>query len=310
MAASGQARPNIIQNGQSPDGDEGRKTMTDDSRLTVETPSGKDVAYENFPVGSWLLPRALRPHIARFYAFARAIDDIADNPDLEAGEKVKRLDGFEKALLGATPGDPAFRTAHAMGESLAETGITDRHCLDLIAAFKLDATKLRYKDWDDLMGYCILSAAPVGRYLLDLHGGSRDGYGPSDALCMALQVINHLQDCKDDYQSLDRVYLPADWMAEAGVEAADLAAGEATEGMRRVLDHCLDATGTLLAEARFLPGGLKSRRLAMESQAILEIAFRLVRILRNRDPLGQDRVQLSKPDYVWCCAKGVLRAWI
>ena len=78
--------------------------------------------------------------------------------------------------------------------------------------------------------------------------------------------------------------------------------------MRRVLDHCLDATGALLAEARLLPGGLKSRRLAMESQAILEIAFRLVRMLRTGDPLGQGRVQLSKPGYVWCFVKGALRA--
>ncbi len=285
------------------------KTMTSDPRSKVETPSGKDAAYENFPVGSWLLPARLRPHIARFYAFARAIDDIADNPDLGAEEKVQRLDGFEKAVLGKGGEDPAYGTAHDMRRSLSETGVKADHCVDLVAAFKQDATKLRYRDWDDLMGYCILSAAPVGRYLLDLHGGSRDGYGPSDALCNALQVINHLQDAKDDYQNLDRVYLPQDWMNEAGVDAGDLARDQATEGMRRVLDRCLDATGGLLAEARLLPGGLKSRRLAMESAAILEIAFRLTRILRDRDPLGPRRIRLSKPGYVWCCVKGAGRAW-
>ena len=127
----------------------------------------------------------------------------------------------EAGILGQVE-DPAFETAHRMRASLAATGVASRHCLDLIAAFKQDATKGRYDDWDDLMGYCILSAAPVGRYLLDLHGGSRDGYGSSDALCMALQVINHLQDCQDDYRQLDRVYLPGDWMAEAGAEATDL----------------------------------------------------------------------------------------
>ena len=283
--------------------------MTSDPRSKIETPSGKDAAYENFPVGSWLLPARLRPHIARFYAFARAIDDIADNPDLGAEEKVRRLDGFEKVLLGKGGEDPAYGAAHDMRRSLSETGVKADHCVDLVAAFKQDATKLRYRDWDDLMGYCILSAAPVGRYLLDLHGGSRDGYGPSDALCNALQVINHLQDVKDDYQSLDRVYLPQDWMAEAGVDVGDLARDQATDGVRRVLDRCLDATGRLLAEARLLPGGLKSRRLAMESAAILEIAFRLTRMLRDRDPLGPRRVQLSKPGYVWCCVKGAGRAW-
>ena len=284
--------------------------MTQDLEGGVETPSGKDSAYENFPVGSWLLPARLRPHIAKFYAFARAIDDIADNPDLAAAEKVRRLDGFESALLGGHFGEPPFRTAHVMRDSLAETGITADHCIDLIAAFKLDATKLRYDDWDDLMGYCILSAAPVGRYLLDLHGEPKDGYGPSDALCNALQVINHLQDCKDDYLNLDRVYLPQDWMKDEGVEAADLTAGQSTPGLRRVLDRTLDATESLIAEARALPGGLKSRRLAMESAAILEIAVRLSGLLRHRDPLGPRRVQLTKPGYVWCCVKGAARAWV
>ncbi|MFQ5763389.1 MAG: squalene synthase HpnC [Rhodospirillales bacterium] len=284
--------------------------MTHDARHTVETPSGKDAAYENFPVGSWLLPAPLRPHIARFYAFARAIDDIADNSALAADDKVARLDGFEKALKGEDALDPAFATAHRMRESLAETGIPADHCVDLIEAFKQDATKLRYDDWDDLMGYCVLSAAPVGRYLLDLHGGSRDGYGPSDALCMALQVINHLQDCKDDYLQLDRVYLPLDWMTDAGADVADLGAGASTVAVRVVVDRTLEATEDLLGRARRLPSGLRSRRLAMESSAILAIADRLIALLRARDPLGPRRVQLSKPGYVWCCLKGAAGAWV
>ncbi len=277
---------------------------------TVETPSGKDTAYENFPVGSWLLPAPLRPHIAKFYAFARAIDDIADNPELAADDKVRRLDGFESALKGHEAEDPAFATAYRMRESLKETGVPADHCTDLIAAFKQDAIKSRYRDWDDLMGYCRLSAAPVGRYLLDLHGGSRHGYGPSDALCMALQVINHLQDCKDDYLSLDRVYLPGDWMGEEAIDVEELALGRASAGLRRVLDRCLEATDALMADAAALPSGLKSRRLAMESAAIIEIAHRLIRRLGDGDPLGPRRIQLNKPGYLWCCVKGAVRAWM
>jgi squalene synthase HpnC len=276
---------------------------------SAETASGKDAAYENFPVGSWLLPAALRPHIAAYYAFARAIDDIADSPDLGADEKVRQLDEFEAVVTGRGSGGAAHRTAQVMRDSLVETAIPSAHCVDLITAFKRDTTKLRYRDWDDLMGYCLLSAAPVGRYLLDLHGGSADGYGPSDALCKALQVINHLQDCKDDYQTLDRVYLPGDWMAEAGVVAEDLNREQSTPGLRRVLDRCLDDTEALMIEARRLPGGLKSRRLAMESAAIIEIAGRLIGCLRDGDPLGPERIKLTKPGYLWCCAKGVVRAW-
>ena len=170
----------------------------------VETPSGKGADDENFPVGSWLLPARLRPHVARFYAFARAIDDVADNGDLAPEDKVARLDRFEAAITGRETDDPALITAHRLRESLEETRITSRHCVDLIAAFKRDATKLRYDDWDDLMGYCEQSANPVGRYLLDLHGEERHGYGAADALCSALQVLNHLQDCQDDYRTLDR----------------------------------------------------------------------------------------------------------
>ena len=93
-----------------------------DESVAMETPSGKDAADENFPVGSWLLPARLRPHIATFYAYARAIDDIADNPDLEPADKIARLDGFARAVSGADTADPAFRKAHDIRRSLAEMG--------------------------------------------------------------------------------------------------------------------------------------------------------------------------------------------
>lgn len=281
--------------------------MTAHSAESLETPSGKDVAYENFPVGSWLLPAKLRPHIAVFYAFARAADDIADNPALSPEEKVSRLDSFERALTGEEAGPSSPGKAVRMRESLGKAGVDPRHCLDLLAAFKMDAVKLRYRDWDDLMGYCLLSAAPVGRFLLDLHGGSKEGYAASDALCMALQVINHVQDCKDDFRTLNRVYLPQDWMTEFGVVVEDLDRPGSSSGMRAVLDRVLGRTEELLETARSLPRGLISRRLAMESGAIIAIAESLTRMLRQRDPLGR-RVELTKPEYLWFCVRGAVSA--
>jgi len=281
--------------------------MSDGSPQTVEVPSGKDEAYENFPVGSWLLPAALRPHIAVYYRFARAIDDVADSAELSSDEKISRLSGFEDALHGLNTDDAAYVTGHRMRASLSETSTSPQHCLDLITAFKQDAEKLRYDNWDDLVAYCLLSAAPVGRYLVDLHGGSDDGYGPSDALCVALQVINHLQDCQDDYRTLNRVYLPGDWMAEEGAEIESLDGARLTPDLRRVIDRCLDATILLMDDARTLPGGLPSRRLAMESQAIINIADRLIVRLRQDDPLAS-RVVLSKPAYLWNCLLGVGQA--
>ena len=194
-----------------------------------------------------------------------------------------------------------------MRESLRVTQITPQHCLDLISAFKQDAVKTRYASWEDLIDYCDRSAAPVGRYLLDLHGGSRDGYAASDALCNALQVINHLQDCQADYSQIDRVYLPTAWLDEAGAAVGDLDRGAATPAIRRVLDRCLAGTERLLAVAAALPSGLRSRRLAMESAAILVIARRLTHRLRREDPLAA-RVQLSKPAFAWCCLRGAVAA--
>ena len=182
---------------------------------SAETPSGKGAGDENFPVGSFLLPAPLRPHVAVFYAYARAIDDVADNPDLASEEKVSRLEGFATAIRGERD-DPAYDNSRPHARQPVGDDITTKHCLDLISAFKQDAVKGRYANWAELLDYCDRSASPVGRYLLDLHGEDPADYRYSDALCNALQVINHLQDCQTDYRQIDRVYLPLDWLAEAG----------------------------------------------------------------------------------------------
>src|SRR6202035_946686 len=206
----------------------------------VETPSGKWRSSENFPVGSFLIRRDLRVHVHAFYRFARNADDIADNPALTADDKIARLDRMAAILDGAWAEDsPA---AAAMRASLLETGLTAQHCHDVLHAFRLDAVKLRYRDWDDLMGYCRYSASPVGRQLLDLHGESRITWPASDALCSALQVLNHLQDCAEDYRNLDRVYLPLELLGEAGVEVGALTAPASSSGLRRVIDRLLDST--------------------------------------------------------------------
>ncbi|MBO43784.1 MAG: squalene synthase HpnC [Rhodospirillaceae bacterium] len=276
--------------------------MTDTTITTAETPSGKAAKDENFPVGSIFLPADLRPHVAVFYAYARAIDDIADNPDLTPEEKIKRLDGFDQAILGKNT-DPAYGKAHAIRMSLSKCDVTIQHCRDLITAFKQDAVKLRYDDWPDLINYCMYSAAPVGRYLLDIHGENPTNYPASDALCNALQVLNHLQDCQDDYQEMNRVYLPQDWMIAANETVDALAQPAASAGLREVMEQCLDSTDELLLLADQLPGKLKSRRLAMESATIIKIAHKLSAELRRRDPIS-GRVQLTKLQFLTCSIRG------
>ncbi|RMF18073.1 MAG: squalene synthase HpnC [Alphaproteobacteria bacterium] len=276
-----------------------------DRSTAIETPSGKGAGDENFPVGSRLIARRLRPHVATFYAFARAIDDIADNPALDAKEKCARLDTFAAVLTGESAA-PAIPTAERMRASLDETGVTVRHCLDLISAFKQDAVKNRYADWAELMDYCDRSAAPVGRYLLDLHGESRALWPASDALCNSLQVINHLQDCGDDYRRLDRVYLPGGWMAEFGARICDLGASSASPGLRRTILRCVEGVHELNRAAEALPLGLKSRRLAGESAVILALARALARELARRDPLAE-RVELARPRFLMTGLAGLVR---
>jgi hydroxysqualene synthase len=269
---------------------------------SIEAPSGKGRGDENFPVGSWLIRRDLRAHVHAFYRFARNADDIADSPKLGANEKVRRLDRMAAVLDGAPAADsPA---AAAMRESLAVTGVTAQHCHDVLHAFRQDAVKLRYDDWGDLMEYCRYSAAPVGRQLLDLHGESRATWPASDALCAALQVLNHLQDCADDYRNLDRVYLPLSDLAAGGVGVEVLTAPAAGAPLRKVLDGLLDRTDNLIMTARGLPTGVAARGLRWESTVIVALAGRLARRLRRGDPLA-GRVKLTKADFAASFLTGI-----
>ncbi|MBV9736416.1 MAG: squalene synthase HpnC [Acidisphaera sp.] len=260
---------------------------------TVEAWSGKDRGDENFPVGSLLIRRDLRRHVHAFYAFARNADDIADSATLAAEEKVDRLDVMEAVLLGRrAEGSPA---ATRLRNSLAETRVTPRHSRDLLRAFRQDATKLRYATWEELLEYCRYSAMPVGRHVLDLHGEAEATHLPSDALCTALQVLNHLQDCKADLAALDRCYLPLDLLAQHGAAVADAGGAAATPGLRRVLDALLDHAEALNRAAIELPRRTANRRLRLETAVIVGLSRRLASRLRRGDPVAA-RVALSKRD--------------
>ena len=105
-----------------------------------------------------------------------------------------------------------------------------RHALDVLIAFRMDVTKLRYENWDEVIHYCRYSAMPVGRFMLDVHGESTSTWAASDALCAGLQINNHLQDCGKDFRDLNRVYLPRDALAAAGASVEELGRGEVVAG--------------------------------------------------------------------------------
>ncbi len=264
---------------------------------SLETPSGKSAEDENFPVGSWLIRAPLRRHVHALYGFARAADDIADNPSLDAADKIRRLDGLEAILLGRTTGAAAREAspkAVRMGESLAETGVSPTHCLDLLQAFRQDALKARYREWDELLAYCFLSAAPIGRHLLDLHAEGPACRGAADALCNALQIVNHLQDCGEDYRALDRIYLPTEDLAAEGAAVEDLAGLRLTPALRRVLDRVIRPLDSLLEASADIVVLVDDPRIALECQIIRAMCLRLTERLKREDPLAH-RVVQSKP---------------
>jgi hydroxysqualene synthase len=266
--------------------------------------SGKGDRDENFPVASFLIHPRHRNVILAFYNFVRTADDIADHASLAPEQKLGLLDRLEAGLLGENDEDAA---AVKLRDALAQRSLSPRHAQDLLAAFKLDVTKLRYRDWDDLIGYCSLSAMPVGRFVCDVHGESRAVWPANDALCAALQIINHLQDCKDDYRNLNRVYIPLDTLTACGASAEALGAAQSSPPLLAGLRDLAKRTEQLLSESDVFPLLINDRRLALEVSVINTLAHRLTRLLMKRDPL-RDRVHLSKPAVAGLTIAGIVSA--
>jgi squalene synthase HpnC len=263
---------------------------------------GTGKTQENFPVASRLIAPGLRAPILAYYRFARAADDVADHPTLEQPLKFELLDGLEATLLGRTDRDPA---ALPLRGELSARALSPQHALDLLTAFRLDVTKRRYQDWGELMHYCRYSAMPVGRFVLEVHGESHATWEASDALCSALQVINHLQDCAKDYQALDRVYVPLDALTRHGLGVEALSAPRATPELRACLQSVARQTKSLLPQADQLPHVVRDLRLGIETAVIAAVARKLTEWLLERDPLSE-RVHLTRVEASWVATAAVV----
>jgi squalene synthase HpnC len=259
--------------------------MTSASQLR----SGKTHRDENFPVASWIIHPRHRALILAYYNFVRTADDIADHATLEASEKLRLLDLLEAELLGGGGTQPEAVT---LRRALAERSMPPRHALDVLIAFRMDVTKLRYENWDDVIHYCRYSAMPVGRFMLDVHGESTSTWAASDALCAGLQINNHLQDCGKDYRELNRVYLPRDALATAGASVEALGAARASPPLLQCLHGLAVRTEALLGESKSLSAEVRDIRLGCEIAVIQAFADRIVQLLKARDPLSE-RVHLG-----------------
>jgi len=254
-----------------------------------ELRSGKTHRDENFPVASWIIHPRHRALILAFYNFVRTADDIADHPTLEADKKLSYLDLLEAELLGQGDTQPE---AVSLRQALAERSMPPRHALDVLIAFRMDVTKLRYENWDEVIHYCRYSAMPVGRFMLDVHGESTSTWAASDALCAGLQINNHLQDCGKDFRDLNRVYLPRDALAVAGASVEELGRERASAPLLQCLHALAVRTELLLHESKSLSAEVRDLRLGCEISVIQAFADKIVGLLKVRDPLSE-RVHLS-----------------
>jgi squalene synthase HpnC len=248
----------------------------------AELQSGKGHRHENFPVASILIAPRHRPPVMAFYNFVRAADDVADSATAAPDEKLALLEQMRASLVGERDAVPE---GVKLREILKDRSLSPVHALDLLEAFRRDCTKLRYRDWDDLIDYCRYSAMPVGRFVLDVHGESEVLWPANDALCAALQVINHLQDCAKDYRELNRVYIPEPLLAGIGVEA--LGQNKANPALTAVIAGLARKNADLLETSRPFAAAIKDGRLALEVDLIQTLADDLNTMLMNRDPLSE-----------------------
>lgn len=210
-------------------------------------------ATENFPVASFLLPRRVRAHLMAIYGFARLADDIGDE---SAGDRLAQLDWLSDELARAQSGSSTHPIMQQLSPTLHQLKLPSQPFEDLIEANRIDQQITRYQSFDDLIGYCRLSAVPVGRLVLLVFGSSTpERIRLADDVCIGLQLVEHLQDVGED-AARGRVYLPMDELRSFGIDESQLSAVHANPAVRRLV-----AVHTARARRRLGSGYLLSRQL-------------------------------------------------
>lgn len=259
--------------------------------------------YENFPVGSWLLPKAARRHLHRIYAFARTADDLADELADAPGLAAYRAD-FLAHLAGERADVPMFA---ALAETIRECALEVSLFTDLLDAFTQDLTVVRY-DRAGLADYCRRSADPVGRLVLRVCGyrdATLDGW--SDRICTALQLLNHAQDIGADLRDRGRIYVPRELLSEFSVAPEQLGAPRADAAVRALVLRWCDEIGAGFAAGWPLVTAVRGR-LRWELRAILAGAAAVLRRIRavDGDVLGA-RVHLTRGERLGSLFGGLCR---
>ncbi len=256
--------------------------------------------YENFPVGSWLLPRAMRRPVTVIYAFARTADDLADEGALPPAERLAGLQSLTDMLDGIAAGLPQSKY---IGRALAD--VITRYDLpmplfhDLLYAFRQDVTKTHYETFGEIMEYCRHSANPIGRLLLHLHGDTNARHlAYSDAICSALQLINFYQDLHQDYLENGRIYIPRDELQRFDVREDQFREQHTDFGLQRLMQLQYERAQRLLLSGAPLAKRVRGR-FGFELRLIVLGGHRVLQQLMRNPQNAFARPRLKPADWLW-----------
>jgi squalene synthase HpnC len=254
--------------------------------------------YENFPVASFLLPKNKRDDIAIVYWFARTADDIADEGQFSANERISALDEFETNFIDSLQHKYADNKFKILSDVVVRNNLNPEYFTNLISAFKQDVLKYRYNNFDEVLDYCKRSANPVGRIVLNIFNiFDEDAYRYSDLICTALQLTNFYQDVEIDYAK-GRIYFPLDEMNHFQVTENMFEMKENNHNFSSLLKHSINRTRNFFTEGKNLFQFLKGR-LKLEIKWTVAGGEKILsKIEKNNFQIFGKRPKLNKTDFI------------
>ncbi|MBE6458360.1 MAG: squalene/phytoene synthase family protein [Alphaproteobacteria bacterium] len=268
----------------------------------------KNMNQENFPVAN-LVGKKLRPIVCAYYAVARLADDIADSSRLSKNEKLLQLAQIERDFfdgLNNKTFSGGVKDAHKLGCIFAQEKLDASLYGDLLKAFEKDADNEPIAVWEQLIDYCRLSAAPVGRFILALYDESPSTYLPTETLCAVLQISNHLQDMRRDAVLLKRCYLPQDLMNKYDIRFGDIYLDKSSPALKALIAEITDKLYRMLRDASVLPALVKNKRLKIQIGIILSLTNSMLKRIEKTDVLVE-HVQLNTWDWIKSLIAGTIK---
>jgi squalene synthase HpnC len=262
--------------------------------------------YENFPVVSWLIPSNLKKDIAIIYWFARTADDYSDEGSFSKSERLEKLETFEVRLKHLLDNQPTNNFDAALKNTIITKKLNPEHFHNLLKAFKQDVLKNRYLNFDEVQNYCVNSANPVGRILLELFNIRGDeAYYYSDKICTALQITNFIQDSKIDYQK-DRIYYPSDELKKFEVDEKVFEMNGNNLNLKKLIEFSVNRVQIFFNEGKPLLK-LLSGRFKYEISSTIKGGEEILNKIRGADfDILAKRPSLTKTDYLKLFIKSLI----